>query len=115
MIPLGTRFPREILSMRDSYTIGYQDNLIGWFSERSVEREGSFFVPYLKEGMKVLDVGCGPGALTLGIAERVGPSGSVLGIDIEGEQFDRGLAAAAERGLDNVAFRVGSAYEIESE
>lgn len=101
--------------MRESYTIGYQSNLIGWFSERSLEREGAFFLPYLEEGMKVLDIGCGPGALTLGLAERVGPSGSVLGIDIEGEQFDRSLEAAAERGLDNVAFRVGSAYELEAQ
>lgn len=100
--------------MRESYTAGYQSNLIGWFSERSVEREGAFFLPYVTEGMRLLDIGCGPGALTLDLAARVGPSGRVLGIDIEGGQFDHGRAAAAEQGLDNVSFQVGSAYEIEA-
>jgi SAM-dependent methyltransferase len=99
--------------MTERYTAGYERNLIGWFSERSVRREGAFFLPYVEEGMNVLDVGCGPGALTLDLAERIGPGGRVLGVDIEGDQFDQGIAAAAERGLENVSFRVGSVYELE--
>lgn len=35
----------------------------------------------LKPGMRVLDAGCGTGAITRGIAEAVGPSGRVLGLD----------------------------------
>ncbi|GEK79994.1 SAM-dependent methyltransferase [Agrococcus baldri] len=35
----------------------------------------------LREGLRVLEVGCGPGALARAMAERVGATGSVLGID----------------------------------
>lgn len=99
--------------MTERYTAGYERNLIGWFSERSVRREGAFFLPYVEEGMNVLDVGCGPGALTLDLAARVGAGGRVQGVDIEGDQFDHGIAAAAQRGLENVSFRLGSVYELE--
>jgi len=40
-----------------------------------------FIEPLLKPGMRVLDLGCGPGTITLDIAARVGPHGSVVGLD----------------------------------
>ncbi|HUN77919.1 MAG TPA: methyltransferase domain-containing protein [Solirubrobacteraceae bacterium] len=43
----------------------------------------------LRPGMSVLDVGCGTGAITEGIAEAVGPEGRVLGIDVSRELIDR--------------------------
>ncbi len=100
--------------MTERYTAGYESNLIGWFAERSVRREGGFFRPHVAAGMKVLDIGCGPGALTLDLAERVGPEGRVLGVDIEGDQFGHGRALAEERGLENVSFQIGSIYELEA-
>jgi ubiquinone/menaquinone biosynthesis C-methylase UbiE len=105
--------PADDPALPERYTAGYEDNLIGWFSERSMGREGAFFLPYLAEGMRVLDVGCGPGSLSLDLAARVGPEGRVLGVDIEGEQFARGAAAAAERGIENVSFQTGSVYELD--
>jgi SAM-dependent methyltransferase len=53
-------------------------------------------------GESVLDVGCGPGTTTLLLAERVGPAGRVVGVDVSAPL----LALASERatGLDNVTF-----------
>ncbi|MEL6654338.1 MAG: methyltransferase domain-containing protein, partial [Bacteroidota bacterium] len=48
---------------------------------RRIETDYRTIVPYLAPGMRVLDVGCGTGAMSSGFAERVGPSGSVTGID----------------------------------
>jgi len=48
---------------------------------RSLEKDYATLIPLLKEGMRVLDVGCGTGAITLGIAERVGKTGQVIGLD----------------------------------
>ena len=56
----------------------------------------------LRPGARVLDIGCGCGATTLELAGRVGPSGSVLGVDISVPM----LARARERARDasNVSF-----------
>jgi len=35
----------------------------------------------VENGMRVLDLGCGPGFVTLELAERVGPKGTVLAVD----------------------------------
>lgn len=39
--------------------------------------------PYLKEGMTVLEVGCGPGFFTLDMAEMVGETGRVIACDLQ--------------------------------
>lgn len=56
----------------------------------------------ISEGMTVVDVGCGPGFLSLPAAGIVGPEGRVYAVDIESKMVDLVRAEAAERGLDNV-------------
>jgi ubiquinone/menaquinone biosynthesis C-methylase UbiE len=51
------------------------------FDNRSLETDYRTLIPLLAEGMKVLDVGCGTGAISQGIARRVGSTGYVTGID----------------------------------
>jgi ubiquinone/menaquinone biosynthesis C-methylase UbiE len=45
--------------------------------------------PYIREGMTVLDVGCGPGFFSLELAEMVGKSGRVIAADLQGEMLER--------------------------
>lgn len=66
----------------------------------------------LKEGMRVLDIGCGMGILACEIAKLVGPTGRVLGIDISQEQIDQSRLLAEREKISNVAFRQMSAYDI---
>jgi ubiquinone/menaquinone biosynthesis C-methylase UbiE len=42
-----------------------------------------------KTGERVIDIGCGSGATTIALAEKVGPSGHVLGIDVSGPMLER--------------------------
>ncbi len=63
----------------------------------------------ITEGMAVLDVGCGWGDMSLQLAERVGPSGRVVGIDCVDAFLREARKDAASKGLSNVEFRRGDA------
>lgn len=56
----------------------------------------------LQPGMSLLDVGCGPGRLTLPAARRVGGAGQVTAVDIQSEMLRRTQRKAQEAGLSNV-------------
>jgi SAM-dependent methyltransferase len=58
----------------------------------------------LRKGMKVADFGCGVGVVTRMLAEMVGPSGSVTGIDVNGQQLTEAAAWCESRGVMNTSF-----------
>jgi len=82
---------------------------------RTLERDHRQLAALLKPGMKVLDVGCGTGAITTGIARAVGPEGYVLGIDRDRTLLD--YARNRYGDIGNLAFREQDvlALDIESQ
>jgi ubiquinone/menaquinone biosynthesis C-methylase UbiE len=58
----------------------------------------------LRPGMRVLDVGCGPGDVSIIAAGLVGSTGSVLGVDAAPEMVELARSRAAEKGLSTVQF-----------
>lgn len=60
-------------------------------------------------GMHVLDIGCGVGEVSLLVRELVGPEGSVVGIDLDGDALRFADQRRAARGITNVVFREGDA------
>ncbi|MEB3983047.1 class I SAM-dependent methyltransferase [Mycobacterium sp. 663a-19] len=58
----------------------------------------------LRPGMRVLDVGSGPGDVSFIAARLVGPTGTVLGVDVAPEMIELARARAAEKGLTTVQF-----------
>ena len=102
---------RPILKMTETYTLGYSDAALGFVSRRTLESHGAFFIPFLRPGIRVLDCGCGPGSITLGIAARLG-EGSVVGVDMDESQVRLATTNAAARAAANVTFRTGSAYAL---
>jgi SAM-dependent methyltransferase len=95
----------------EHYSPGYGDELVGSYQERSVGREAAFFRPFLQPGMKLLDCGCGPGSITLGLAQIVSP-GEVWGIDIEPSQVALASSRQREAGVSNLQFQVASVYAL---
>jgi 2-polyprenyl-3-methyl-5-hydroxy-6-metoxy-1,4-benzoquinol methylase len=55
-------------------------------------------------GMRVLDLGCGAGDVTMLVAEMVGPSGSVVGIDRSAEAIALARERIGDTGRNNIAF-----------
>jgi SAM-dependent methyltransferase len=63
----------------------------------------------LAAGMTCLDLGCGGGDVALCLAEWVGPSGTVVGLDIDATKVELAREQAAEVGVSNVRFEEGDA------
>ncbi|MEL7529834.1 MAG: methyltransferase domain-containing protein [Bacteroidota bacterium] len=63
---------------------------------RSLEKDYRTLVPLIKAGMRILDVGCGSGAISRGLAERVGPDGFVWGIDSSDYLIESGQKRQAD-------------------
>ena len=63
----------------------------------------------LKPGMTVADLGCGVGATTCMLAEMVGPTGHVTGIDLSASQLEQGRSLCKAQGITNAIFMEASA------
>src|SRR5207244_1539895 len=70
-----------------------------------------FLQPHLRPGMRLIDCGCGPGSITVDLAQQLAP-GDLVGIDVRPEAIEEARALAKQRGIENVTFDVGSVYEL---
>ncbi|MEY4545691.1 MAG: hypothetical protein RL685_1886 [Pseudomonadota bacterium] len=96
---------------RELYTHGHAAATLRQHGQRTVEEAAAFLLPRLSAGTTVLDVGCGPGSITRGFAERLS-SGTVVGVDLSEEALAGARLDASERGLKNVRYVQGSVYEL---
>ena len=77
---------------------------------RTLERDHRFLAGLLRKGQRVMDVGCGTGTITAGIARAVGPEGSVLGVDRDPALLEE--ARQAHGGIPNLSFEQGDALKL---
>jgi len=90
----------------DTYTHGHQEAVLRSHRWRTAENSAAYLLPSLRPGMRLLDVGCGPGTLTAELAARVVP-GEAVAIDLSAEVVAEAEAHARRAGVGNLAFRVG--------
>jgi SAM-dependent methyltransferase len=80
----------------------WYDHPVNSYWRRFSERTLTLLAP--RQGARVLDVGCGTGAFSIPAAERVGPRGRVLGVDLADRLLTRAREKAEARRLANVTF-----------
>lgn len=100
----------------DTYVLGHapeaiqrllkQGQLLNPFTRRAFEDAG------ITAGMDVLDLGCGPGDVSLLAAEMVGKTGHVLGIDTNPAVLRLAQARAQEAGLTHASFQAGDIRDL---
>ncbi len=104
--------PYSSSQWQDRPIYGYDSPVVQkTYTGRDATSEVDFFVPHLQSGMTLLDCGCGPGDLTLGLAQVVAP-GSVVGIDLEPSMIEQAVASATRRQVDNVRFQTANICQL---
>ena len=93
----------------EKYTHGYHEVVLEFYRRRTAETCAAFLLPHLTPDASVLDMGCGPGTITVGLARR---ARTVVGVDISTEIVESARRLADEEGLGNASFEAGSVYDL---
>ena len=88
------------------YTHGHHESVLRSHRWRTVENSAAYLLPHLKPGLRLLDVGCGPGTITADLAQRLGAS-RVCGIDASADIVDD-----ARREYPDIEFTVGDVNHL---
>src|SRR5271155_2497783 len=84
------------------YTHGHHESVLRAHRRRTAEDSAGYLLPHLRPGMSVLDVGCGPGTITVDLAARVAP-GWVTAVEMTVEALDLARTEAQARGRSNIS------------
>jgi ubiquinone/menaquinone biosynthesis C-methylase UbiE len=82
----------------DVYTHGHHESVLRSHTWRTAENSAAYLLPHLRPELALLDVGCGPGTITIDLARRVAP-GRCVGIDRANEVIEQARAHAAKQGV----------------
>jgi len=101
----------DSMSNQDRYSHGHHESVLRSHRWRTVANSAAFLLPRMTPEMDVLDVGCGPGNITIDLAGVV-VSGRVTGIDLSADVIELARASLLERDVTNVGFEVGDVYRL---
>jgi ubiquinone/menaquinone biosynthesis C-methylase UbiE len=100
----------DVVPADETYQHGHHASVVASHAKRTAETAAAFFLPFLKSGMRLLDVGCGPGSITSGLARRVEPA-ETIGIDMSSSVIETANSLAGAAAAKHLSFEVGSIYE----
>jgi 2-polyprenyl-3-methyl-5-hydroxy-6-metoxy-1,4-benzoquinol methylase len=96
------------------YTHGHADAVLRSHRWRTAENSAAYLLPLLRPGLRVIDIGCGPGTLSADIARRVAPA-ETLGLDPAPEVIAEASRMLESPDLENLSFAVGDLFAIGDE
>jgi SAM-dependent methyltransferase len=97
---------------RDEYTHGHHESVLRSHTWRTVQNSAAYLIPELRAGLTLLDVGCGPGTITVDLARRLAP-GHVVGVDASAEIVKQAAALAQDEAVHNATFQPGDVYALD--
>ncbi len=86
-----------------TYSHGHHASVVNSHARRTAQNSVGYLLPHIKPTDYILDVGCGPGTITVDMAQ-IASQGHVLGIEAVPSVLDQARSVAAERGVTNVKF-----------
>ena len=95
-----------------AYTTDHSHGVLRTHSWRTVENSASYLVPWLRPNMRILDIGCGPGSISVGLAKLV-PEGEVIGIDYVEDPLAQARDLAKKENVTNATFQVGDIFALD--
>lgn len=98
---------------RAQYPHGHQPSVLASHARRTARSSCAYFLDRVHPGQRILDIGCGPGSITLDLAELVGASGAVVGVDTAEEAIAAACRSAVERGDRRTRFMVGDLHALD--
>lgn len=93
-----------------AYTHGHHESVLSAHRWRTAENSAAYLLPHLAPGMSLLDVGCGPGTITMDFARILAPA-LVVGVDTSEEITSQAREEAEREGAD-ARFGVANAYRL---
>lgn len=93
------------------YAFGYQPGVQNYLRLHTVERCATFLLPHLAPGMSLLDAGCGPGTITIGLAPLVAP-GELVAVDLNPDEVAKTAAALQLAGYVNARAQVADVLTL---
>ncbi len=93
------------------YTCGFSEAMLRLLKEHTVHSHAAHLLPYLQPGQRLLDFGCGPGTISVGLAEAIEP-GEMHGVDLQRSQIDLARSVANAGGHRNATFHVGDVTDL---
>ncbi len=98
-------------SSTPDYTMGFGEEILESLRRYTAASNAAYLLPYLRPGLRVLDFGCGPGTISVGLAKAVAP-GELHGVDMEESQVELARAVAKASGQGNATFHVGDVAKL---
>ncbi len=94
------------------YTHGHHESVLRSHRWRTADNSAAYLLPHLVPGMSVLDVGCGPGTITVDLATRVAP-GRVTAVEISADALQLARTEANSRSQRNIDFAVADVHALD--
>ncbi|KAA8916841.1 hypothetical protein TRICI_000960 [Trichomonascus ciferrii] len=94
------------------YTHGHHPSVLRSHSWRTVANSAEYLIKYLKPDMYILDVGCGPGTISIDLAANYVSQGKVLATDYAEDVLKTAKASADEQRIKNIEFETADIHNL---